>query len=146
MVSLTKWLIVYGSVVRGALRFEDIFPRHCLLFLLPPSACSQPGLPPRVDVWPTKMQQQPGPTGKEGGGSLARRKAMPPGGHRGALWLCSGLPKPSAGAGRKRHPSLAGCKGKGRFYKFLNFMTMLHRWNVHSICGDVGTENMHWAY
>ena len=37
-------------------------------------------------------------------------------------------------------------KGKGRFYKFLNFMTMLQQCNVHSICCEVSTENMHWAY
>lgn len=37
-------------------------------------------------------------------------------------------------------------KGKGRFYKFLNFMTLLQQCNVHSICCEVSTENMHWAY
>jgi hypothetical protein len=37
-------------------------------------------------------------------------------------------------------------KEKGRFYKFLNFMTILQQWNVHSICCEVSTENMHWAY
>lgn len=86
-------------------------------------------------------------TKREGGGrggSGPSCEAMPPGGHRGELWLCSGLPEPvGGGAGGKSTVAKRWWEGKGGFYKFLNFMTMLQQWNVHSICWDVSTENMH---
>jgi hypothetical protein len=45
------------------------------------------------------------------GGRLLCQEAMPPGGHRGELWLCSGLPKPAGGGeGGKIHCSKAMAK------------------------------------
>lgn len=81
-------------------------------------------------------------------GAGAGRDVIPPGGHRGELWLCSGLPEPAGGGGEGGKYTVAKrrWKGKGRFYKFLNFMTLLQQCNVHSICCEVSTENMHWAY
>lgn len=46
----------------------------------------------------------------------------------------------------KKRKKTNGRKGKVGFYKFLNFMTALQQWNVHSICWEVSTANMHWAY
>lgn len=46
----------------------------------------------------------------EGGGG---GEAIPPGGHRGELWLCSGLPKPVGGRrGQKIHCSKAMVEGE----------------------------------
>lgn len=65
-------------------------------------------------------------------------------------WLCSGLPEPARGGvgrGRKiccsKHDS--GRERHG-FYKFLNLRVCCNNCNVHSICCEVSTENMHRAY
>ncbi|CAI9178299.1 unnamed protein product [Rangifer tarandus platyrhynchus] len=46
-------------------------------------------------------------------GAAAGRDVMPPGGHRGELWLCSGLPEPARGRrGRKIYCSKAMVEGE----------------------------------
>lgn len=68
-----------------------------------------------------KCSSQEGPHGKkESGGRGSHVPARPRG---GAVALLRAA-KASGGAGQKIYCSQAGCKGKGRFYKFLNFMTM----------------------
>lgn len=130
-----------GASVQRALRsvtaFSVTYPPHL-----------RPGLPPGFAMWP-QQNAAAGTKGEAGGcgGSGPRGEAMPSGGHRGELWLCSGLPAPvGGGAGGTSTGAERRWEGKGAFYKFLNFMTVLHQWNVHSICWDVSTENMHWAY
>lgn len=135
---LDAWRPVFGG---------HLFPFPVTAFAAayrPPSTGSQachPGL--------TRGQAKPAAAstnGKKEGAWPACGEAMSAGGHGGALWLCSGLPKPVGGRGLKIYCSQAGCKGKGRLYKFLDFMTVLHQRNVHSICWDVSTANMQWAY
>ena len=123
------------------------FPRACL-----PSPTSEHlkwGLQTRFEMR-SRGTRPPGWRGmRDAAWEPGGRDAIPPGGHRGELWLCSGLPELAGlggGEGGKYTVAKRWWKGKGRFYKFLNFMTMLQQCNVHSICCEVSTENMHWAY
>lgn len=67
----------------------------------------------------------------------------------GAVALFSAIEANGENSGGKYTVAKKGGKTmvrKVEFYKFLNFMTALQQWNVHSICWEVSTANMHWAY
>lgn len=121
-------------------------------YLPSPSPTSQRlkwGLQPGFEMRSTE-KRRPGWSGMEDAavGARARRGRHPPRRPQGgavallrAARACRG-----GGEGGKYTVAKRWWKGKGRFYKFLNFMTMPQQCNVHSICCEVSTENMHWAY
>lgn len=147
-----QWLIVYKSTDACRLYVLGFlfFPRACLLS--PTSQHLKWGLQTRFEMrsrgtrlpgWSGMRDAawEPGPAGTSSppeatGGSCGSAQGCQS--RRGAAW--------GGGEGGKYTVAKRRWKGKGRFYKFLNFMSMLQQCNVHSICCEVSTENMHGAY
>lgn len=122
------------------------FPRACL-----PSPTSEHlkwGLQTRFEMR-SRVTRPPGWSGMrdaawEPGPAGTSSPQEATGGSCGSAQGCQS--RRGGGEGGKYTVAKRWWKGKGRFYKFLNFMTMLQQCNVHSICCEVSTENMHWAY
>lgn len=144
MVTLAGCLC--GHRAHAGLRSEDSVYQRLLSFS-PTSPPLKSGLHPRLEMWSDRTaagwnQEQEA----EVGVSMVAWKPSPRRPQGGAVALLRAARAGGGGEGGKYTVAEQRWKGKGRFYKFLNFMTMLQQWNVHSICCEVSTENMHWAY
>lgn len=126
------------------------------LFSVPAFSCSYlpaaeagPAPPPRSELGAPPTCGRQALAGREAAaeGAWAAVGTPSPGRPQGgAVALLRAAAAGGGGAGGKGAAAKRGRKGRGGFYKFLNFMAVLQQWDVHSICWDVGTENMHWAY
>lgn len=142
-----QWLIVFVSTDACSLYVLGfLFFPEPTFFHLPPSTWSgacKPGLKCGPEERGCQdgvgWGMQPGSRGGQG-----RHPPRRPQG--GAVALLRAARAGGGGEGGKYTVAKRRWKGKGRFYKFLNFMTLLQQCNVHSICCEVSTENMHWAY
>ena len=145
-----QWLIVYVSTdacrlyVLGFLFFPPSLPSFTYL--------RAPEVGPANQVWNAVQRNAAARMEWDEGCSLGAGPAGTPspqeatGGSCGSAQGCQSRRGGGGGEGGKYTVAKRWWKGKGRFYKFLNFMTMLQQCNVHSICCEVSTENMHWAY
>lgn len=135
--------------MHAGLRCERNFFFPGLSWLSPTCPHLQSGLPGRLEMGSSRNAVARTDLGRR----RLRRKPAWRGSHPprrpqgGAVALLRAASAAGGGGeGEKYTVAKRRWKGKGRFYKFLNFMTMLQQWNVHSICCEVSTENMHWAY